>query len=108
MVPTLQCGLVRSNFCLAMDCSLFFLCISETARTAAVDTGGAAFLNRNDRPVNRNDCGTFPVPAAQARPGCPVPPAQGPPPCRPTAGIRFHFACPRLLRIGLLLARRLR
>src|SRR5258708_4914499 len=60
MVPTLQCGLLRSNFCLAMGLLFLFLSAFRKARGPPwAISNGAAFLIRNDRPVNRSDRATF-------------------------------------------------
>src|SRR3954471_17866240 len=60
MVPTLQCGLVRSNFCLAMGLLFLFLSAFRKARGPPREIpDGAAFLIRNVRPVNRSDRATF-------------------------------------------------
>src|SRR5712664_3714538 len=63
MVPTLQCGLVRSNFCLAMWL-LSGSSISGRYAGRRGQLGGVAVLDRNDWPVNRNS-----RPGLQSRPG---------------------------------------
>src|SRR6266436_6710411 len=67
MVPTLQCGLVRSNFCLA----IWLLSASSISGRYAGrrgQLGGAAVLDRNDWSVNRNS-----RPGFQPRPGGSMP-----------------------------------
>src|ERR1700716_1003274 len=91
MVPTLQCGLLRSNFCLAI------LLLSgspspEDARAAIINAGGAAVLDRNDWSVNRNS-----RPGFQPRPGGRLPSWR-------SAGISTTQAVARYLASGFLIS----
>src|SRR6187455_1008700 len=96
MVPTLQCGLLRSNFCLAI------LLFSVPSRLCKHLRKG--LLNRKDWQVNRNGCSAFQSHApGTCRPWRPVKRPQAP--CM--ASGQTSEASPPLFGLGLLIGCRL-